>query len=1162
MLINHRLAGLNRRFHIIALVALAATLIALRSAQAQSGVCTTSSNGYTVTVCLTQPADGATVSGLTTVTATATVTGSSSGIGKLLFSLDGGYLLTDFQSPYTYQLPTDTIANGAHTLSVYAIMRDGFESSAPAVTLNFANAGVPPIGTFTPVTPGPRPAGQSLIMAAVGDGASGEANAGLVTQMIDGWNPDVFLYLGDVYDKGTYPEFYNWYGQPNVDYGLFRDVTNPIVGNHEYENGAAPGYFRYWNNVPNYYSYNAGGWHFIALNSTNEYNQRAPTSPQYQWLVDDLNSNNTPCSLAYFHHPVLSVGPQSDTTAMNGMWSLLAQAGVDMVLTGHDHSYQRWKPLDADLNLSAGGTTHFVNGAGGHGVQGAVREDSRLDVMYGNPANSYGAMYFKLNPKGAEYRYYNTAGQLLDQGIVPCSGTSDTTAPMAPSSLVATNSASGQVALSWNAAWDETGVAGYGLYRDGVLIATVGGAETSYVDMNVGLGVTYSYQVDAVDPGGRRSAKSNTATVTRPDQITLVFNPTADTYVNGDVPTTNYGLNVALKADASPDIQSFLRFNVQGIAGTINSATLRLYANNGSTLGYQVYPVTGSWSETVTTYSDKPAAGSQVATSGSYVTGSWGSANLMPLVTGNGEINIALKTTSNTSLSYSSREGANPPQLVVNISANPPTPTATATATPTPTPLPAGGAITLTPVADAYVDGAQAGVNYGTNVSLRADASPDQRSYLRFTVPGGLGTITSATLRVYANTASTTGHRISRTDGGWTEAGINFNNKPATIGSPVGTSGGVTAGTWTQVNVLDALNAIGGNGDLNLLIDTTSSTGVRYDSRQGPNPPQLVIQTATQSAPTNTPAPTATSTPTSTPLPGDTPTNTPTSTPTATSTTVAAAGTLTFTPLEDAYVNDAAPDTKYGAATNLRVDSSAPIQRSYLRFDVQGVGGAVTKATLRVFAASGSTLGYEVRAVAGSWTEAAVTYNNAPGVGTAAAGVSNKPFTTGTWTTVDVTTQVVGNGLLDLALTPLSSTGINFNSREGTNPPQLVVEYGGGAQAAMAAALAAPAAFDLPPDNIDTDGDGAPDAVELLNDGNPTVPDTDGDGLLDLWEIENGLSPADAEDRDGALGDPDGDGIANLDEQRNGTDPLNGADLPLLPDGIKPTLFLPFVGNQ
>ena len=110
------------------------------------------------------------------MTATATVTGSSSGIGKLLFSLDGGYLLTDFESPYTYQLPTDTIANGGHTLSVVCHharrLRDlGARRDAQLLQRRRTPAGP----TFAPVTPGPRPAGQSLIMAAVGDGAGGES---------------------------------------------------------------------------------------------------------------------------------------------------------------------------------------------------------------------------------------------------------------------------------------------------------------------------------------------------------------------------------------------------------------------------------------------------------------------------------------------------------------------------------------------------------------------------------------------------------------------------------------------------------------------------------------------------------------------------------------------------------------------------------------------------------------------------------------------------------------------------------------------------------------------------------------------------------------------------------------------------------------------------
>jgi hypothetical protein len=467
-------------------------------------------------------------------------------------------------------------------------------------------------------------------------------------------------------------------------------------------------------------------------------------------------------------------------------------------------------------------------------------------------------------------------------------------------------------------------------------------------------------------------------------------------------------------------------------------------------------------------------------------------------------------------LYFKVRHAANSAQVQVGFG--------TGSATPTPTASP----IILAPAADANVDSTRAGTNYGSSVSLRTDALPEQRSYLRFAVPGDAGPITGATLRVYANTASVTGYRASRTEGGWTENDINYNNKPATIGTPVGTSGSVASNTWTQVNVLDALLAAGGSGELNLMLDTTSSTAVRYDSREGPNAPQLVIQSTGQ----NTPEP-----PTATPTPE-------------------AAATLTFAPVEDAYVSDSAPDARYGAAANLRVDTTAPVQRSYLRFDVQGIVGTVTRATLRVFAASGSSQGYEVRTLSGSWSEAAVAYNTALGIGASAAGVSNKPITTGSWTAVDVTSLVAGNGLLDLALTGISSTAINFNSREGANPPQLVVEFGGSGRTSETAHEASPVAFSLPPDSLDSDGDGAPDAVELLNDSNPAMFDTDGDSLLDLWEIESGLSPADAEDRDGAQGDPDGDGISNLEEQRNGTDPLNPGDRSALP------LFLPFVLND
>ena len=103
-------------------------------------------------------------------------------------------------------------------------------------------------------------------------------------------------------ENGTYTEFLNWFGKPGPSgtlFGRLYNITNPVVGNHEYLTANATGYFKYWNNIPAYYSYDAAGWHFIALNSTEESGQSNPAHPNYQaqrqWLaplppdyVDDM----------------------------------------------------------------------------------------------------------------------------------------------------------------------------------------------------------------------------------------------------------------------------------------------------------------------------------------------------------------------------------------------------------------------------------------------------------------------------------------------------------------------------------------------------------------------------------------------------------------------------------------------------------------------------------------------------------------------------------------------------------------------------------------------------------------------------------------------------------------------------------------------------------
>ena len=181
---------------------------------AASGTCVTSgplSNAYSVTLCITAPAAGATVTGSTTVSSSVSVSGTNPGVRELIFTLNGTALLWDFQSPYTWKLDSTRWVDGTYALQVYAIMRDGFNTMPPtAESLTFSNGiTTPPVNNnnFTPTTGTSPPPGQPLVVAAVGDGASGETNEGNVANLIGSWNPNLFLYLGDVYERGSPSEF-------------------------------------------------------------------------------------------------------------------------------------------------------------------------------------------------------------------------------------------------------------------------------------------------------------------------------------------------------------------------------------------------------------------------------------------------------------------------------------------------------------------------------------------------------------------------------------------------------------------------------------------------------------------------------------------------------------------------------------------------------------------------------------------------------------------------------------------------------------------------------------------------------------------------------------------------------------------------------------------
>ncbi|UTY57740.1 metallophosphoesterase [Massilia sp. erpn] len=203
----------------------------------------------------------------------------------------------------------------------------------------------------------PQYSGAARTAAVVEAGIARDAAAGLRSAV---------LSLGDhTYPIGLEAEFRDCYAPT---WGRFKDITHPTPGNHEYYGGSADGYYGYFGAAAGprgrgYYSFDLGGWHLVSLNShMHGEEQRA----QMLWLKDDLERHPRRCTLAYWHAPMYSSGGHSASLHMQEAWRLLQAAGAELVLSGHDHDYERFAPLDADGRPDAQqGMRQFVIGTGG-----------------------------------------------------------------------------------------------------------------------------------------------------------------------------------------------------------------------------------------------------------------------------------------------------------------------------------------------------------------------------------------------------------------------------------------------------------------------------------------------------------------------------------------------------------------------------------------------------------------------------------------------------------------------------------------------------------------------------------------------------------------------------------------------------------------------------
>jgi hypothetical protein len=237
------------------------------------------------------------------------------------------------------------------------------------------------------------------------------------------------LPLGDVqYEYGSTSQFAGSY---DPSWGAVKAITRPAIGNHDYLDGGgtAEGYFSYFGSAAGdpgrgWYSYDIGAWHVIALNSNCDRVSCEAGAEQEQWLRADLAAHPTSCTLAYFHHPRFS-SYRPGWTALQPLWQALHDGGADVALAGHDHTYERFAPLDASGSPSADGLRPFTVGTGGKDVYPASTPIAGSEVRLAQ----FGVLELTLRPAGYDWRFRTTAGTTPDSGTSTCDGAPAPTPP-------------------------------------------------------------------------------------------------------------------------------------------------------------------------------------------------------------------------------------------------------------------------------------------------------------------------------------------------------------------------------------------------------------------------------------------------------------------------------------------------------------------------------------------------------------------------------------------------------------------------------------------------------------------------------------------------------------------------------------------------------------
>lgn len=270
-----------------------------------------------------------------------------------------------------------------------------------------------PTGPTDVPRPGPS---QTVDVIAVGDiGWCGSRGTTETAQLVASLSGSLLL-AGDIaYPNGSATDFQRCF---HPEWGRFQSRWHAVPGNHEYQTPNASGYFDYFGHAAGsdrsgYYALVLGDWLVLMLDS-NVPAQR--NSPQWEFVRRELELRRGPCTLAVWHHPLFTSGQNGPNPFMRDMFTLLEIGGADVVISAHDHLYERFAKQTQEGRPSERGIRQFTVGTGGAELYRFITTAPNSEVRIAQ----FGILRLSLQPTGYRWEFVLTAGGLGDSGTEGC----------------------------------------------------------------------------------------------------------------------------------------------------------------------------------------------------------------------------------------------------------------------------------------------------------------------------------------------------------------------------------------------------------------------------------------------------------------------------------------------------------------------------------------------------------------------------------------------------------------------------------------------------------------------------------------------------------------------------------------------------------------------